>query len=132
MEILHFHWFTKLWHFSLSPSGAGDNLVVCYPLVNVNWFPLQLKVPDMKSFVRLTSKKVYVVILSLSWNRLLLKWLDDIRQMGILQSIFYYDMTSLQNPNIIRKQKIIFRSVTDYFTQTKWQKGAFNIQLNLY
>jgi len=39
--------------------------------------------------------------------------------MGMLLSIFYYDMTSLQNQNIIKKTKMIFRSVTDYFTQTK-------------
>jgi hypothetical protein len=33
MEILNFHWFTRRWDFSLSPSGVGDNWFVCHPLV---------------------------------------------------------------------------------------------------
>jgi hypothetical protein len=40
MEILHCHWFRRRWHFSLSPSGAGDNLFVVHPRVSFNWFPL--------------------------------------------------------------------------------------------
>ena len=57
----------------LSPSRAGDNLVVCHPLMSVNWFPL---IDGTRYEIICAFDKVWkhVVILSLSWYRLLLRF----------------------------------------------------------